>query len=151
MIVWRLARADRSTLDGEGGRLAGGRWTPIGYPVVYAAATPSLAALERLVHTDSDLPGVDLVLLEIDVPDASGRHDVLVETLPPTWRTTPAPESLQSIGLAWLLARETCVLSVPSALVPQERNYLLNPDHRDAQRIKVVRSDPCVFDPRLRK
>ncbi|MFN2444275.1 MAG: RES family NAD+ phosphorylase [Vicinamibacterales bacterium] len=150
MIVWRLARAERRALDGEGGRLAGGRWTPPGYPVVHTAATAALAALERLVHTDSDIPGVQLALFEIEVPDRIAATEVLIGTLLPTWRTTPAPESLQSIGLAWILSRETCVLSVPSAIVPRERNYLLNPVHPDFRRVTLNGQEPFAFDARLR-
>jgi RES domain-containing protein len=151
MIVWRLARADRWVLDGEGGRLAGGRWTPAGYPVVHTAGSPALAVLERLVHTDSDLPGVDLVLLEIDVPDSIAATEVLIDTLGPNWRNTPAPESLQNIGLAWRLSRETCVLAVPSAILPREWNYLLNPAHLEFQRVTLKGRELFAFDRRLVK
>src|SRR5262245_57630908 len=149
MRLWRLCLADHAALDGEGARLWGGRWTPPGYRAIYAASTISLAVVERLVHTEPEHFGVDLVLVEIDVPDDLERTEVLDRTLPPSWRDTPAPESMQQIGQAWLLGGETAVLGVPSAVITQERNYLLNPAHRQFKRVRRVSVAPFAFDPRL--
>lgn len=149
MTVWRLTRADRVALDGEGGRLYGGRWTPPGYRVVHAASTAALAVLERLVHTSVEHIGDGLVLTPIEVPDTLAITTVLKPTLPRRWRTTPAPEVLQRIGLAWLVGGETALLSVPSAIVHHERNVLINPGHSDFKRMTVGKSESFVFDPRL--
>lgn len=149
MIVWRLTRSDRVALDGEGGRLFGGRWTPVGYRVVHFASTAALAVLERLVHTSAEHIGDALVLTPIDIPDTLHVTTVLEQTLPRKWRTTPAPEALQRIGLAWLLGAETALLSVPSAIVPHERNLLINPAHADFRRMKAGKPEPFVFDRRL--
>lgn len=149
MFAWRLSRADRAALDGAGGRLFGGRWTPAGHPVVHTAATAALAILERLVHTSPHHLGVDLVLVLVEWPDDLAVTAILERTLPPRWRETPAPEALQKVGLAWLLAGETAVLSAPSAIVPNERNYLFNPKHPDFRRIKARPPKPFAFDPRL--
>ena len=149
MRLWRLCLADYAALDGEGARLWGGRWTPPGYRAIYAASTISLAVVERLVHTEPEHFGVDLVLVEIDVPGNLERTEVLDRTLPPSWRDTPAPESLQQIGQAWLLGGETAVLGGPSAVITQERNYLLNPAHRQFKRVRRVSKAPFAFDPRL--
>jgi RES domain-containing protein len=151
MVAWRLSRADRAALDGEGGRLFGGRWTPVGYPAVHTAATAALAILERLVHTSPRHMGVNLVLTLVEWPDEMLVTAVLEPTLLPRWRETPAPDALQQIGLAWLVARETPVLSVPSAIVPEERNYLLNPRHAYFRRLKSRPPKPYTFDPRLLK
>lgn len=151
MFAWRLSRANRAALDGAGGRLFGGRWTPAGYPVVHTAATAALAVLERLVHTSPLHFGVDLVLTLIEWPDDVAVTAILEHTLPPHWRGTPAPEALQKVGLAWLVGAETAILSAPSAIVPDERNYLLNPNHPDFRRIKPRRPRPFAFDPRLLK
>jgi RES domain-containing protein len=149
MTVWRLTRADRVALDGEGGRLYGGRWTPVGYRVVHAASTAALAVLERLVHTSAEHIGDALVLTPIEIPDTLHVTEVLEHTLMRKWRSTPPPEALQQIGLAWLLAGETALLSVPSAIVPHERNMLLNPAHPDFRRVKPGKSQPFTFDQRL--
>jgi RES domain-containing protein len=149
MTVWRLTRADRAALDGEGGRLFGGRWSPPGHRVVHAASTAALAVLERLVHTSVEHIGDALVLTPIEIPDSLSITTVLEPTLPRKWRTTPAPEALQRIGLAWLVAGETALLSVPSAIVHHERNFLLNPAHADFRRMKPGKAEPFVFDTRL--
>jgi RES domain-containing protein len=151
MTVWRLTRADRVALDGEGGRLVGGRWTPVGYRVVHAASTAALAVLERLVHTSAEHIGASLVLTPIEIPDTLHFTTVLEHTLPRNWRTTPAPAALQQIGLAWLVAAETALFSVPSAIVPHERNMLLNPAHADFRRVEAGKSQPFEFDRRLAK
>lgn len=148
MRLWRICRAEYQALDGEGSRLYGGRWTPAGYPVVHASGSASLAVLERLVYTRLRL-GVDLVLVPIEVPETIAMTTVLEPTLSETWRQTPAPESLQRIGEAWLVGGETAVLQVPSALVPLEYNYLINPAHKDFRSLTAGKAEPFDLDPRL--
>lgn len=149
MRLWRICRREHRALDGEGARLWGGRWTPPGHPVIYTAMSPSLATVERLVHTLPGYPGVDLVLVEIAAPDDLARTEVLAETLPDRWRESPAPEALQPIGMAWVIGGETALLSVPSAVVPLERNIVINPAHRDAGRLEIASTEPFTFDARL--
>src|ERR671914_520595 len=116
MIVHRLARLAHEKLDGEGARLAGGRWNSRGRAAVYASSRLSLAALELLVHTDVRLVPLDLVAFEIDVGDT------------------------------WLAEDRTAVLQVPSAVVPEEWNYIINPRHPAAKAIEVVRRRKFSFD-----
>jgi len=148
MRLWRITGRGRTRLDGSGARRAGGRWNSKGVAVVYTSGTLALAVIERLVHLDPDLMPVGQVAIEIEVPDA------LVERFPPrrlprNWRRVPAPASTQRLGDAWVAARRSAVLAVPSVVVPRELNYLINPLHRDAGRIKVVARGPFSFDPRL--
>lgn len=150
MRVWRLAAARHAALDGEGGRRYGSRWTPRGYAVVYASATLSLAALERLVHTDPDLEPPALVAIPIDIPSTVSRAVIDVTDLPEDWRDYPAPESLAAFGGRWLELGASAVLSVPSVLIPTERNYLLNPRHADFGRCAGGAPEQFSFDPRLR-
>lgn len=150
MRVWRLAAAAHAALDGEGGRRYGSRWTPRGYLVVYASATLSLAALERLVHTDPDLEPPTLVAIPIDIPSTVSRDAIELADLPVDWRGYPAPESLASFGGRWLESAASAVLSVPSVLIPTERNFLLNPRHADFRRCAGGTPEPFSFDPRLR-
>lgn len=119
-------------------------------PAVYTAAHLSLAVLEVLVHVPAgeDLPA-DLVAIPADVPDDLRPEDVGVEALPPDWRRTPAPIALADRGTAWLTAARTAMLAVPSAVVPRETNYILNPAHPDFRRIIVGRAEPFDLDPRL--
>jgi RES domain-containing protein len=149
VVVWRLCKRRHTAFDGEGARRAGGRWNPRGSAVVYASETLSLAALEMLVHCDPALLPDDLVAIPADVPEAVRVRRVEERDLPRGWRGQPTPRALQTIGADWLEKRETAVLSVPSALVPRERNVLLNPAHPDFRRIRVGPAEPFSLDPRL--
>jgi RES domain-containing protein len=148
VIVWRLARLAHVKLDGEGARLAGGRWNSRGYPAVYTSSRLSLAALELLVHTDVPLVPPDLVACEIDVPDTPDIETVEFADLPRDWRL-PGHPSCRALGDRWLDAGRTVVLRVPSAVVPEEWNYIINPAHRAAKAIEIVRRRKFAFDSRL--
>ena len=148
MIVWRLARLAHVKLDGEGARLAGGRWNSRVRPAVYASSRLSLAALELLVHTDVPLVPTDLVACEIDIPDAVEIETVDVTDLPKDWRNAGHP-GCRAIGDTWLAEERTAVLRVPSAVVPEEWNFIVNPRHRAATGIAVVRRRKFAFDSRL--
>lgn len=151
MRLWRICRKTfaKAALTGEGGLHASGRWHHRGIRVVYCAEHSSLAALEALVHFDpSNAPG-DLVLVEIDAPDVLSIEKVDRTLLPAGWRTTPAPQALQDLGTSWLEARTSALLRVPSAVIQSESNLLLNPEHPDAAKVRVVATVPFTFDPRL--
>ena len=152
MRVWRLcpARRAESAFDGEGARLHGGRWNHVGVPAVYAAATISLAVLEILVHADHDLLPEALAVIAVDVPPRLVTDLGGVAALPDGWRRTPAPDELKEIGTAFLRTGRTPVLAVPSAVVPQERNYLLNPRLPRFADLVVGTAQPFSLDPRLR-
>ena len=151
MQLWRICRQTHAAdpLSGRGGLFVSGRWHPKGRRVVYTSGTLSLAALEILVHTDDDLIPSDLVQIEIDVPHDLNTERIDVDSLPPNWRTYPAPPFLQKLGADWLERRDSAILRVPSAVVPQESNFLLNPAHPDAARFRVVTTEGFVWDPRL--
>jgi RES domain-containing protein len=117
--------------------------------VVYTSATLSLATLEYFVHMDPrDMPR-DLVAIPAEIPDTVARTEIRAEALPANWRAYPAPEALGELGTAWARARRTAILLVPSAIVPQERNVLLNPAHADFRHIRLGSPEPFSFDPRL--
>jgi RES domain-containing protein len=149
MQVWRLARRVHAALDGEGARRAGGRWNSPGQPLVYTSGALSLCVLELLVHTDPDLVPQDLRAFEIDCPPSMKVEILDVTTLPSNWRQIPNHPACRSLGDAWLKRASHAVLAVPSAVVPEELNYLINPAHPEAGQIKVVRSRGFAFDQRL--
>ena len=149
MIVWRIAREQHAALDGEGARRYGSRWTPRGLPAVFTSATLSLAALERFVHTDPDLEPTDLVAVRIDIPAPVVVEAVGDSDLSPAWRDYPAPPELASIGEGWLRTRRTVALSVPSVVIPHERNVILNPAHADFGRLIIAPPEAFSFDPRM--
>jgi RES domain-containing protein len=148
MQVWRIARGVHAALDGEGARLFGGRWNSPGTPVVYTAGSRALAILERLVPTDpEDLPD-DLVLFQIEIPDSSSRESVSVATLALDWRR-PRHAQCRSVGDEWAASGRSLVLTVPSSVVPEETNYLINPRHPEATAVRVTEERPFSFDLRL--
>jgi RES domain-containing protein len=149
MRVWRIARQVYDPLDGEGARRFGGRWNSRGLPAAYTAGHLSLAVLELLVHTDPDLMPQDLAVFEIELPDALSIQRIAAGALPEGWTATPDHRACRELGDAWLAQATHPILEVPSAVVPEESNYLINPAHADSAIVKVVRTRPFVFDARL--
>ncbi len=117
--------------------------------MVYTAGTLALAALEVLVHVDHDVAPTDLVSIPISVPAGIGIEKISIPSLPANWRNIPAPEELQKTGTAWAHGATSVLLRMPSALIPEEHNYLVNPAHPDITRLKIGRPKPFTFDPRL--
>lgn len=149
--VWRICRQPFATtaLDGIGGLYVGGRWHRRGRPIVYTASSAALAALEVLVHVDPlDAPD-DLRLLTLELPDDLLIERVEVALLPARWLAVPAPDELALLGAEWLASRRTAALSVPSAVIPIERNLLLNPLHPAIAQVRITGDQPFSFDPRL--
>ncbi len=151
MRLWRLCSRHHAAFDGEGARLYGGRWNHPGAPVVYTSESLALAALEYFVNLDADLGPADLVATRAEVPGEVAMRVIAPRDLPRTWRKYPAPGALRDLGTAWALEGATAVLAVPSAVIPQERNYLLNPAHPEFRRIRVHPPEPFRFDPRMWK
>jgi RES domain-containing protein len=119
--------------------------------MVYCASALSLATLELFVHLDPDDLPDDLVSIRAEVPDDLLNETVEPQTLPSGWNQTPGLVALQDLGSAWVNSSRGVALVVPSAIIPSERNVLLNPKHADMAR--VVRQPPrsFTFDPRMRK
>ena len=143
------ARHARTAFSGEGARLAGGRWNRPGEVVVCASASLALAAIETFVHLGEDALHIEFVHLRIEIPES-----VAIQRRrrpPPGWRAEPPQELSMRYGSLWLRQGRSAVLEVPSAIVPTEMNYLLNPAHADFRRIKVGRPLPFLFDPRMWK
>ena len=151
MQVWRICARRHQRFDGAGSRLYGGRWNHAGTTVIYTSASLALAALELFVHIDVDLLPNDLVAIAAEIPESLALETVNPANLPKNWRRYPASESLKDIGTTWAAKRSSSVLAVPSAIIPEERNYLLNPAHRDFKQVRLRRSIPFHFDPRMWK
>jgi len=152
MLLWRIAREIHvdSALEGVGGLMVSGRWHRRGQPILYAASSAALAALEVLVHVEPLQAPDDLRLLGLDLPDELTIEELAPALLPEDWRSVPAPESTQSIGNAWLERRSSVALRVPSVVVPMETNVLLNPRHPDMTRVRISSNEAFRFDSRLR-
>jgi len=148
MRVFRICRSDRVQFDGEGARIAGGRWNLPGLQLVYTAQSESLAILELLVHlTERQIP-VNHVCVPAEVPD-NLIQPLPDQALPPDWRMDSAATA--QIGSRWIRGGTSAVLRVPSIVVPREWNYLISPIHPASSTIEVRDHLPIEFDPRLWK
>jgi RES domain-containing protein len=151
-VVWRVEKAlfAKSARAGDGARLYGGRWNSPGRPVVYCSGSLSLALLEVLAHVEAgEDAGVKRRLFRIELDPAS-CEEVRLATLPKNWRSALNPASCRRQGDAWLERGSSVALKVPSAIVPVESNYLLNPRHPDFPRAaRWNRGTEFEIDPRL--
>ncbi|OGA06123.1 MAG: hypothetical protein A3D95_00940 [Betaproteobacteria bacterium RIFCSPHIGHO2_12_FULL_69_13] len=143
------ARHARAAFSGEGARLAGGRWSLPGDTVVYASASLALAAIETFVHLGESGLHLRFVHFRIEIPEGAAIERCTKP--PPHWRAEPPRDESMRYGSRWLRSGRTAVLQGPSAIVPSESNYLLNPRHPDFRRIRIGRALPFVFDPRMWK
>ena len=150
MKAWRLTKARHKSLDGIGGEIAEGRWHRRGQRIIYAAASPSLAVLEVLIHLDlsPDLLPDDYILIEIDIPDDIETIRTKRDDLPDGWDFFDGLAA-RVVGVKWLDDGETAVMLVPSVVVPEENIVLINPVHSHAGKIVEVSNRPFSFDPRL--
>ncbi len=139
-----------TAFDGEGARICGGRWNSKGTAMVYTASTRALAVLELLVHLeDSSLIQQHFVLFKITVNDSYIMD--LGNGLPKDWQNDIIPFSTQTIGDDWVRQQASAVLEVPSTIIPEEKNYLINPLHPDFKKLKIEKAQSLSFDPRLIK
>lgn len=149
MILYRIARKRYiHDLSGQGGLLSAARWHDH-LPVIYASVNSSTCILEKLVHMHPDEIHHDLEIASLFIPDNLESELLLAEQLPVDWRRYPAPEVLKRIGNAWLLAKTTPLLFIPSVIDPLAQNVLINPLHPDAVSIRIEKTEPFTFDERL--
>lgn len=151
--VWRLVKAGHAptAFDGEGARKDPGRWNHKGIAVVYVSESKALAALEVFVNTGDEGNHIKYVHIKAEIPDNIKIEIIQEKDLPTDWKKYPAPKSTQDIGTQWVKSGNSAVLRVPSVLVPEEFNYLLNISHPDFKKIKIDDSVPFRFDPRMWK
>lgn len=148
--LFRIARTARiNDLTGEGARLYGGRWNQKGDAVLYTSESRALAALEYLVHLPPLLAPPNLSLHEFELPDDVSSLDMPVTTLPPDWKTYPPLDITMEIGSNWLQANSSLLLKVPSVIVEQESNMMINPNHPEFAKVRALPPQPFAFDARL--
>jgi RES domain-containing protein len=147
--LWRLYRAEHGPgLDGIGGTFADGRWHTRGARVVYLGASAAIVVLERLAHTDPDLLPSDLRLACFEFPQTiSGINADEISALPANW--IQDENATRRIGGQWWREHSSPLLVVPSAILPEESNYVLNAQHPGAKSLLLIRDRPFTFDPRL--
>jgi len=147
VILWRIS--NYPTLDGAGGLVVSGRWHSKSHPIIYCTWNPSTALLETLVHMEIDAEDRPELfhVLKIEGSDDLSLERIEADTLPANWSEDTA--ETQSIGNRWLSENRSLLLEVPSVLVPETWNVLVNPLHNEASQLKIVRVYEHVFDTRL--
>lgn len=152
---WRIAAETKSypadDLSGSGAKIAGGRWNELGTAMVYAASSRALACLETVVHLNSSGLPLNRYLVEILVPD--DLH-VAARAAKPTawpvgWDAEPAGRASIEIGTGWAKRNSSAILLVPSVIVPEEDNLVINPAHPDAHRVMARKVRKWLYDPRM--
>lgn len=150
MIVYRLSKSKYShDLTGRGAELAGGRWNSKGIPLVYTAQSRALCTVEIAVHTSLGNVPSDYDLVSIEIPDLVEILEPELAVLPADWKSFPHSHSTQETGDLFAKELNYLVMRVPSAVIQDEYNYLINPRHREMSKINVVKVEPFSFDPRL--
>ncbi|GAB3883689.1 RES family NAD+ phosphorylase [Spirosoma agri] len=148
MLVYRITKAvyaDRLVASG-----GAARWNSRGQFVIYTAATRALACLENVVHRGGEGLQETFRVMVIDVPDTLLIDTIQAESLPDDWFDFRQYDACQRLGGEWLRSGRSAVLRVPSAIIPHESNYLLNPAHPDFSRIVLQQTEPFLFDPRIK-
>lgn len=150
MRVFRLSRKKYADdLSGVGAAKFGNRWNSKGIEMLYTAESRALAMAEVIVHLSlASLPD-DFMMIELDVPDAIEIEILEPKRLEINWNTNPPRSNTHILGDDFIHSRKLCVLKVPSAVVKGDFNYLLNPNHEDLKRIKIIEITDFPFDERI--
>jgi RES domain-containing protein len=153
--LWRIAvdapEYSADDLSGKGAEITGGRWNRKGRPVLYAARSVALACLETTVHLRQGGLPLNRYLVKLTVPEPAwkARETLDAATLPVGWDALPEGKVSLDIGEAWLAAGSSPLLEVPSVIVPEELNVLVNPLHPLAKGIAATKIRKWLYDPRL--
>ena len=153
--VWRIAQDTKDyeadDLSGKGAEITGGRWNHKGTPLLYTSSNRALAGLETIMHLNAGGLPFNRYLVEILIPDAAwAAAQILTEkTAPVGWDAEPASKTAADYGDTWIRANATLLLIVPSVVVPDETNILINPKHADMGKVTARKVRKWLYDPRL--
>ncbi|HAM50509.1 MAG TPA: hypothetical protein DCP92_07350, partial [Nitrospiraceae bacterium] len=141
-----------SALTGNSAAEHPGRWNHRGYRAVYAAENRALASVELYVNlSEEDVVNLEFSLFTLHIPQEVRIADLKLKDLPKDWRSIPPSDSTRDIGTTWLVKGETAVLTVPSIVIPEEKNFILNPNHPDFQKVKKIGPQAFSYDCRIIK
>jgi RES domain-containing protein len=153
VAAWRIAveapAYTANDLTGTGAKTTGGRWNSKGVPVVYCATTIALATLETVHYLRSGGLPFNRFLVRIDIPDPVWEARQVLAPLPGGWDTIPARMTSTHAGDAWIASHTSALLLVPSVIVPEEYNVLVNPWHADAAGVNASTVKRWLYDPRF--
>ncbi|WP_448700808.1 RES family NAD+ phosphorylase [Mucilaginibacter sp. AW1-3] len=152
MILYRLSKQQYiNDLSGRGAELTGGRWNSKGIPVLYTAESRALAAIEIAVHIPLGIIPSNYYLAAIELPGPDRIARIEIADLPARWDSHPFIKITQRAGDIFIKENKHLALQVPSATVKGDHNYLINPNHVDFKKVKVISTEPFEFDSRLFK
>lgn len=140
-----------TAFTGMGGQYASGRWHHKMTPTVYCSESCALAALETFVHLQEEAKSIKFISFQLQMPEDIVIDVEGIDTLPTRWRSEPPGLGTKSIGTKWLNSMQSAVLSVPSVIVPSERNYLINTTHPEFNKIAINTPEVFSFDSRMWK
>ncbi len=148
MLVYRIVLAKYGRVLAASGKAA--RWNSNEIRVIYASSSKSLACLENVVHRSKLGLSANFSVLTIEIPDFIRITTVKESSLPKDWQQFACMHLSQEIGDRWVAENEFPVMQVPSAIIPGEFNYLINPAHPDFSLIKLLKTEPFLFDDRIK-
>jgi RES domain-containing protein len=150
MYLYRVVRNKYLyDLSGAGSKLFGGRWNSPGIPALYTSTSKSLAVLESLTNTPPAILQNDFSILFVEIKGKILALEFHEKDLPKNWKVYPAPINLTKLGDKWLLARKKLLLKVPSVVIPSEFNYIINPLHKDMNKVKIIAAEKLELDGRV--
>ncbi|WHQ45909.1 RES family NAD+ phosphorylase [Alcaligenes faecalis] len=150
MIAWRISKAKRAgDLSGIGAAREGGRWNDVDVPAVYMGMTPAICCLETFVHA-TGVPKFPLKITRFILPDDEALFfEPEPGTLPTGWESVPSDRPSMNFGTRWLKSQSHLGLIVPSAVLPLERNVVLNPAHPAIEDVKIDTHFEFMYDKRM--
>ena len=150
MIVYRFSKENyHRDLSGKGAELHGGRWNSKGVAMLYTSQSRALAFAEVAIHIPVGIVPKNYFLVSIQIPDTVKMARLAEKDLPKDWRSNPHSSSTQKIGDRFIAEAKHLILQVPSAVVPGDFNYLINPNHPLIREIKIHAAEPFEFDSRF--
>jgi RES domain-containing protein len=150
MLLYRIGHTMyANNLTGEGARINGGRWNDKGIPCIYTATTRALALLEYTCHVKKHLIPRDLSFVTYEVPDHSIEIFV-VSQLPGNWKHWPHPKEARDFGTAFLKKSKYLLYRLPSVVIEEEMNYIINPLHPDMNQVRIVEVKDYAYDLRIK-
>lgn len=151
MELYRIAQEKYAAdLSGNGARMFGGRWNSEGHYALYTASSRSLALLEILAHvTLKLLNSKTYILITLHIPEKTPSEIFDEKDLPSGWNVPGMEYTTQKLGDKFLEGRKKLLLGVPSVLMPEELNYILNPRHLEMKHVKIKHQRVIRFNDRL--
>jgi RES domain-containing protein len=148
MLVYRIALTQYAGSLKASGRAA--RWNPNKVEVIYTSSSRSLACLENVVHRSQLGLNQLFSVMTIEISDSIKKEIIKPDSLPEDWKEFYQMPYTQAIGTKWIESNKTAVLQIPSSIIDGDLNYLINPLHPDFKLIRLIKTEPFLFDTRIK-